>query len=66
MKDDMIKLTYDQWNRLGFRVKKGVKGLKTYSADFETTWYTFDETQVVRNDGTYDYEGVWASEADIY
>ena len=46
--EDTIKLTFEQWHRLGFLIIKGSKGTKTYSYGSKEPYYTFTEDQVVK------------------
>jgi antirestriction protein ArdC len=63
---ETIYLTYDQWNRLGFRVKKGEKATK-FKETATSYSLKFSEQQVKRS-LNYDYEEdcIDASESDIY
>lgn len=66
MKSDTIKLTFKQWDRLGFLVKKGSKGIKIEPFGATGHYYVFTEDQVVRKKDPYEGETTWASESDLY
>lgn len=48
--EDTIKLTFEQWHRLGFLVIKGSKGTKTYPYGSKEHYYTFTENQVIKKE----------------
>lgn len=44
---DLIELTYEQWNRLGFLIKKGSTGTKMTNLKTKETYFVFGEHQVI-------------------
>jgi antirestriction protein ArdC len=63
---ETIYLTYEQWNRLGFKVKKGEKATK-FKKIATSPSLKFSEQQVNRSlDYDYEEDYIDASESDIY
>ena len=49
--EETIKLTFEQWHRLGFLIIKGSKGTRSYDPFREEPYYyTFTEDQVVKRE----------------
>ena len=66
---DTIKLTFDQWHRLGFLIIKGSKGTKTYDPFKLEPYYTFTEDQVIKKKDLEMYveeKCPWADEVPHY
>ena len=67
--EDTIKLTFDQWHRLGFLIIKGSKGTKTHQFGSTGHYYTFTEDQVIKKEDLERYTAEkcpWADEVPHY